>query len=40
MKKNLKFDENYYLISQEVNSNVTVEAAKRVCFSSAREKLY
>src|ERR1035437_9664964 len=29
MKKNVKFDENYYLISQEVNSNVTVEVAKK-----------
>ena len=29
MKKNVKFDENYYLVSQEVNSNVTVEVAKK-----------
>ncbi len=29
MKKNVKLDENYYLISQEVNSNVTVEVAKK-----------
>jgi len=29
MKKNVKFDENYYLISQEVNSTVTVEVAKK-----------
>ena len=29
MKKNVKFDENYYLITQEVNSNVTVEVTKK-----------
>lgn len=29
MKKNVKFDENYYLTTQEVNSNVTVEVAKK-----------
>ncbi|MFA5207296.1 MAG: vWA domain-containing protein [Candidatus Paceibacterota bacterium] len=29
MKKNVKFDENYYLISQEANSTVTVEVAKK-----------
>jgi hypothetical protein len=29
MKKSVKFDENYYLVSQEVNSNVTVEVAKK-----------
>lgn len=29
MKKNLKFDENYYLISQEVNGNVAVEVTKK-----------
>jgi hypothetical protein len=29
MKKNVKLDENYYLISQEVNSDVTVEVAKK-----------
>ncbi len=29
MKRNVKFDENYYLITQEVNSTVTVEVAKK-----------
>lgn len=29
MKKNVKFDENYYLVSQEANSTVTVEVAKK-----------
>jgi len=29
MKKNVKLDENYYLTIQEVNSNVTVEVAKK-----------
>jgi len=29
MKKNVKFDENYYLISQEANSTVTIEVAKK-----------
>ena len=29
MKKHVKFDENYCLVSQEVNSNVTVEVAKK-----------
>lgn len=29
MKRNVKFDENYYLVSQEVNSNVTVEVTKK-----------
>jgi len=29
MKKNTKFDENYYLISQETNSTATVEVAKK-----------
>lgn len=29
MKKNVKFNEGYYLISQEVNSTVTVEVAKK-----------
>ena len=29
MKKNVKFDENYYLISQEANSTATVEVAKK-----------
>lgn len=29
MKKNVKIDENYYLTTQEVNSNVTVEVAKK-----------
>jgi hypothetical protein len=29
MKKNVKIDENYYLVSQEVNSNATVEVAKK-----------
>ena len=29
MKKNVKLDENYYLVSQEVNSTVTVEVAKK-----------
>jgi hypothetical protein len=29
MKKNVKFDENYYLTTQEVNSNATIEVAKK-----------
>ena len=29
MKKHLKFDENYCLVSQEVNSTATVEVAKK-----------
>jgi len=29
MKTNLKFDENYYLITQKVNSDVTIEVAKK-----------
>jgi hypothetical protein len=29
MKRNVKFDDNYYLITQEVNSTVTVEVAKK-----------
>jgi hypothetical protein len=29
MKHFVKFDENYYLISQEVNSNVTIEVTKK-----------
>ena len=29
MKKNVKIDENYYLVSQEVNSNATVVVAKK-----------
>ena len=29
MKKNVKLDENYYLITQEANSNVTVEVTKK-----------
>jgi len=29
MKKNVKLNENYYLISQEVNSDATVEVAKK-----------
>jgi hypothetical protein len=29
MKKHVKFDENYYLVSQEVNSTATVEVAKK-----------
>lgn len=30
MKKNVKLSENYFLVSQEVNSNVTVEVAKSI----------
>ncbi len=29
MKKHVKFDENYCLVSQEVNSTATVEVAKK-----------
>jgi hypothetical protein len=29
MKKHVKFDENYYLVSQDVNSTVTVEVTKK-----------
>ena len=29
MKRNVKFDDNYYLVTQEANSTVTVEVAKK-----------
>lgn len=29
MRKNLKIDENYYLTTQVVNSNVTIEVTKK-----------
>jgi hypothetical protein len=32
MKKHVKIEENYYLVSQQVNSNVTVDVAKNVDF--------
>ena len=30
MKTNVKLDENYYLVTQEVNSDATIEVAKSV----------
>ena len=30
MKKNVKLDESYFLVSQEINSNATVEIAKSI----------